>query len=300
MSTIISGLYSYKDIYSSSKIAILPSCLQLNSKNEEALLVRLLTGNIEITGVNNQKNTIKIKKNNMALPADGLLSNPVIVIQKALELDIRDAQIVQSLDEYFANNIKNRKTYRFLVNELAQFFLYEKICPSTAFTHLYRSVELISYSFPMIYSILTKDFEKSFGALKGFIIDRNTNQLSFFKRFLKALYDGNGFIQAFVFDIVFVGNEQAEVAKELVRIAAEEKIAFEVQNGVGKIEFLSVVELFIAIRNRYFHMATGSEQTNITAFNYNVEDFFMAINPMMINWVSVIIGSVIYASYINF
>lgn len=58
MSQVTCGLYLYKDLYDSNRIAILPNCLQLSQLNEEALIIRLLTGNVEISGVANQKNTI--------------------------------------------------------------------------------------------------------------------------------------------------------------------------------------------------------------------------------------------------
>lgn len=304
MDTINCGMFDYSDLLNQQQINTLPTSLRLKALNEEALLVRLLTGNIEVKRALYVNCSLRTRKNYMSLPTERYEFDPTNAIKRALSLDISRPDVALSLDQYFVKNHKNHNIFKNLLNEITQFFFYEKKSPSAAFVHLYRSVEQIAYCFPLMYTLLTKDYEKSFIALRGFLIDKNANQLSFFKKFLEVLFQNDTYIQAFTFEIIIFGSQQTQIMRDFLRIAVDAKINTDAKtnlvndNGIGKISFPNFVELFIAIRNRYFHMSVGSYQDNIYALDYDIEDLFRSINNVAINWFAVILSSIIYSGFL--
>jgi len=149
----------------------------------------------------------------------------------------------------------------------------------------------------MVYSILTKDFKKSYNSIKSFLLDKDAGQLSFFKTFLFTLMRGNAFIHSFTFEYAFQGNERANIETEFTRLLQETRIAVDIDQGVAKLHFSDILTFFVAVRNRYFHFSIGSDQENITAFDFDIEDFFRPLNSILINWLSVILSLIITNSY---
>lgn len=299
MSSVTCGRFLYTDLLNEQQILSLPSSLRLSQLNEEALLIRLLTGNIAVNRISEPQRVFVSRKNYMTLPTTRYAFDPTVALHAGLSFDITDPAVVVSIDQYFVKSHNNHELFGYLLNELTQYFLKENKSPTAAFIHLYRSVEFVSYCMPMVYSILTKDFKKSYNSIKSFLLDKDAGQLSFFKTFLVTILRGNAFIHSFAFEYVFQGNERANIEIEFTRLLQEARIAVDIDQGVAKLHFLDVLTFFVAVRNRYFHFSIGSEQENITAFNFNIEDFIRPLNSILINWLSVILSLIISKSYLH-
>lgn len=70
MSAIVSGLFEYTDTLSSQVINSLPDPLKLDKLNEEALLIRLLTGNISVCRIGKPQAKFLSRNNYMVLPTE--------------------------------------------------------------------------------------------------------------------------------------------------------------------------------------------------------------------------------------
>ena len=233
----------------------------------------------------------------MTLPTDRPSYDSKRIFKTALDLDIDDPDAVKSIAEYLRRNYKNREIFKNLLNELTQFFFYEKTAPTTAFLHLYRSLEWISYCAPMIYASLTRDFKNSYNSLKSFFTDDKAGQISFFTTFLNTIIQGDSALQSFSFEYSPVGSERSEIESDFKRLACEANLRVEFVHGVCRIQFVNVAKIFKIVRDRYFHFAIGSEKQNIVAFNYNIEDLMLPLNRILINWISVVLSLIVIRGY---
>ena len=86
-------------------------------------------------------------------------------------------------DRRFA--LKNKQFFSRLENEFCNFLTYQaKGNHTTAFIFLYRILEVISFSFPLIYASKTYDFKHTYGKLKEIFSNNSGNskgELGFFK-----------------------------------------------------------------------------------------------------------------------
>lgn len=84
---------------------------------------------------------------------------------------------------------RNKNFFESLNNEFCNFYYHtSKENHTVAFLHLYRILEYVSYSFPVLYAASTKDFSKSFDILKTlFSGDKDKGELKVFKDFIEII-----------------------------------------------------------------------------------------------------------------
>lgn len=153
--------------------------------NSVILIFRILMGNIQI--VNNEKNinshsdvvsqmfqgTIKLTDEDKVLETIqvGAMNNFISEFYQCNE--------TSSITDLYN---QNRKFYDSLLNEFLQFYYYQnKESFFSAFIHLYRIYEYISYVFPLIYVRNNQVYEESYNSLQAFFKE-NGKELSFFQR----------------------------------------------------------------------------------------------------------------------
>ena len=56
------------------------------------------------------------------------------------------------------------------------------------------------------------------------------------------------------------------------------------------------MELFLEIRNRYFHMLLGQGRNNFLNLDYDKNDLFNSLNPIFVNWLVIIFVKIIQHS----
>jgi hypothetical protein len=238
-------------------------------------------------------------KNYMSLPTKDSSNDLKKTFETAFYLDIEDQDAVKAFEEYFKRNQRNQGVFEKLLNEISQYFYYEDASPTTAFLHLYRSLEWISYCTPMIYASLTRDFRKTYSSLKGFFTDDNSGEIAFFMAFLNTIIQGDSAIQSFQFEYYPIGNEKDLIEAEFIRLAKEKGMTLGFQDDTCRIYFANIVKIFKVVRDRYFHFSSGCEKENIEAIHFDIEDFIRPLNSVLINWISVVLSLIITRGYMD-
>jgi hypothetical protein len=185
----------------------------------------------------------------------------------------------------------NRGFYQELLIEFSQFFLQtNRGAHTAAFVFLYRIIERLFYSIPLLYVSTTKDYVGTFEDLKGLFVDDKTGERGFFKKFLNQ----GRFIDNTVLDQVFILNLSATDGVSEKFDAALRKIfkafvpAGPSLDQVG-CKFRDVPDLLAQMRNRFFHSRTGDGQPNMSMKVIGDPDMvFARLNPIFCNVLAVI------------
>lgn len=168
-----------------------------------------------------------------------------------LVMCILDEECRNICNRFMLYDRTNNFVYERILNELTQYFVVNELSPCEGFVHLYRTLEFMSYSFPLIYASKSKSYRGTYDSLKKFLAGDSGGELKFFDKFLKEIFKTN----FFTFD--------------------ENTLTFKFKNEM---------ELFIEIRNRYFHMLLGQGRNNFLNMEYDKNDLFRSLNPVFINW----------------
>ena len=191
------------------------------------------------------------------------------------------------LDFYFKKNRKNNELFSELLIEFSLYFYNKNRCNNiSAFLHLYRALEYMSYSFPIAYSSKTISYYTSFDTFKSFFVSKDQGQLKFFREFITAIFHKSILRSRTTID-TFVGEELYD--KQKLKIIAKLCQGFEFsENGSTiQIEYKFLLDFMINLRNKYFHFQFDRGE-NISNINFDSELFFEALNDKFANWLSMI------------
>lgn len=196
--------------------------------------------------------------------------------------------------------LDNRLFFRDLLNEFSNYFIQEERSSHVAaFVCLYRALERLSYSVPLLYCSTQKDFTKTFDQLRACFSSKETGELGLFNTFLRA----GGLIDQTTLDAVCDISFASGSGLESRFYAAAEKCfdKFEIKDAsrfyLG-VKFANVGKLLISVRNRFFHFASGGWQNNISLTEINdADEFFGNINPLFCNFLAIVLISIIIHKY---
>lgn len=191
--------------------------------------------------------------------------------------------------------LKNKDFFTRLENEFCNFLTYNsKESYTTSFVFLYRIIEVISYSFPLIYAAKTYDFKHTYGVLKE-VFDSNSgsskNELGFFKSAIQVIFKGSELMETSV-DIEL--NEEAEKNEKIyraIRSVVQETAIFHpdtVPNSKISICFGQVSSFIITLRNRFFHLFNRGDRNLESHEIIDPDYFFSKLNIQLFGWVCVI------------
>ena len=286
MDTITFGTFEYVDSLPSKMINQLPSTLNFSSITCESLLIRLLLGQVKIK--KHSKIIKNTKQNFFCLPYNPSQNFTFLSINNALTgIDILNNDHQSICDTYFINNRRNNHIYENILFEISTYFWNNKRSSISAFANLYRCLEYISYSFPMIYASKTNDFAGSFSSLKSYF-KGDSGEHKFFKYFIEALFNHDPSFLDFQFNIPIEISDPQNILKSDMRIIYP-KLDYDYNSGNFTIKFKDMHSFFMDTRNRYFHMSINQGRPNFSSTNYDICEFFQSINPFILNWLSIII-----------
>lgn len=206
---------------------------------------------------------------------------------------------VDDLRNYFFDvrfKSKNTIFFRRLENEFCNFLYYQsKGNYTTAFIFLYRILEVVSYSFPLIYSSRSYDFKGTYGALKLMFEENSGKQkgeLGFFKSAINVMFKDreDGLLGT---SIDFELNEEFEINEKIfsaVNNICSDKIfhTSTVENSTIAIVFGEMGSFIITIRNRFFHLFNRGDR-NLESVDFVDPDlFFSIINEPTFKWLSMV------------
>jgi len=199
---------------------------------------------------------------------------------------------------------RNKYFFDSLNNEFSNFYYHTSRGSHTiAFLHLYRILEYISYTFPVMYAASTKDFSKSFELLKTlFSGDKDKGELKVFKDFIEIVMSVERDYKRLSIDIDIVSDldEYNERIYNTILSICDKSIFEESKNtkySKVSIKFPEFSSFIITIRNRFFHLK-NSQENNIQSVDIVDSDFFFSlINRKSAYFLSLVTLVVIKQSY---
>lgn len=219
----------------------------------------------------------------------------------------------------------NADFYDSLLNEILHFYYYhKKESYFSAYIHLYRIYEYISYTFPLIFVNNSKNYSESYNELKGFFSGKG-EELAFFRVFMQKTFLQDDYIfselygesyeislseedfnalnrELKLFLNTFNSSKKSKNNKFLKDLSKdknyEDKEKFTFLDEAEKklvISTLDVNDLFISIRNKSCHFKINHSDS-VSFSNWFFDDLFRVLNPVFLNWIANIFKYVIYSS----
>ncbi len=286
--------YNYKDVL-----------LRSNSKypnlrignNDKAILkiFRILAGTIDC-GDEYLNRHYKFRINYFELP---FLNNPKQLNQSLLTTIFADDIDMLTLDNYFKNTKGNIDFYSLVQVELTKCLVAKSQKHFLeAFFFLYRILEGICFSLPLIYTSKAKDFKKSYGMLQKFFSNsQKDGELLFFKKFIVEIFKDKDFFKSTIdidlncIHIEELRNEYFNIYRNLCK---DDFLDDETESEELKFKFIGFYEFLIELRNRYFHLLQGTWQENISSTTVLYPDlFFKPLIDNGINWIAIVIFEIL-------
>ena len=88
-----------------------------------------------------------------------------------------------------------------------------------------------------------------------------------------------------------MSQNEEKIERELDSILKNGSYSFD--GNTMKIRFANIADLIITMRNRYFHMLVGKGMNNFYDTSYDKREIFIAMNPIFINWLSMIYKEIV-------
>lgn len=216
------------------------------------------------------------------------------------------------LGQYFSKSLPNNtEFYKRLLAEISYAVYYRKKSPVTAFLHIYRALEVMSFALPMVYySVKRNDFIGGFQELSKLFSGSEKSELPFFKRYLEKIQNEQQFFGV-RFDVEVLSddaqNKRAstlyikELCRELKLKKGADEIIIDKQSDTINMSLLGVHHLLVTLRNRVFHNCTGEEKNNLKLHLKitDYEEIFISLNDVFLNWLGLIFADFITSDIKN-
>jgi hypothetical protein len=255
----------------------------------QVMLVSMLVGNGSINGTG-QKNDYS------AIPAA-----PQTAAKSALADFLRKYSVGRGAQSFNKVTISdNRKFFQELLCEFGHYFVKTRRGDhAAAFILLYRILERLAYTAPLIYCRTASDYYKTFDSLRDLITNDKTTELRFLQNFLKSgkLIDAS--LLSTSFTITFSnrhgrGDFHYDALKRAFKnFSVEDRSRWQLT-----VLLEDICKLLIDVRNRFAHFASGSWQENISLVDIeDADEFFGALNPVFCSFLSFFVLHVIAQTY---
>lgn len=286
--------FLFKECLPPRSHSALSSILHVKPKqNSEVLLLRLLSGTLDLK--NNTTGILINQRNNYTsfdFKANSRISATVILNVFSVD-GISDTKVFNYYKECF--KFGNRNLFKNLLLELSNFFYQtHKKSHATAFLHLYRSFELISYCFPLFYASKSTSYEKTFVSLKEYF-SKADGERPFFKKFVHDhLFAGDLRLdQTLPIKITAPKPELQKQYFDALKKLCDNNTNIDVKSTTPNTEIVisrkGLTSLIIDLRNRYFHLLTGDFNDNFSSGELaEIDQYFVLVNDTILNWLSVI------------
>lgn len=283
------GIYKYKSKIATNQLNRLPNQLRLDYTSACGVLMQLILGKVYI--LDREGNVLFNQKINYTkIPAQREKKHTYKQFADVLDIDVFDETSCNVCDRFLIFDRKNNFIYEHILNELTQYFVCINKSSCEAFVHLYRTLEFMSYSFPLIYASKSKDYRGSYDSLKKLMSGDGAGELKFFDKFVKELFVGD-ISYNYEFEVFIDCTNLNDLKTDFYDIFKTDFFVF--SGNTITFKFKSTMELFIGIRNRYFHMLLGQGKNNFLNMDYNKNDLFSSLNPVFVNWITIIFTKII-------
>lgn len=283
------GTYKYRCKIDYDQLILLPDQLKMPYISSCGVLLELVMGKMEILNIGGQI-LYNQEINYAKLPAKNQNTHTYEQFNEILNTNVLDDDCRNICNRFMLYDRTNNFIYEHILNELTQFFVTNQLSPCEGFVHLYRTLEFMSYSFPLIYAAKSRSYRGTYDSLKKFLNGDSGGELKFFELFLNEIFHDDIAYQ-YEFEVYIDSDNIEELKSEFQEIFKIDFFTFEGDTLIFK--FKKVIELFIKIRNRYFHMLLGQGRNNFLNMEYNKNDLFRSLNPIFVNWLVIIFVKII-------
>lgn len=194
----------------------------------------------------------------------------------------------------------NREFYKEILSEFTHYFIQSaRGNHAGAFVYLYRVLERLAYSVPLLYASTQRDYMGTFNDLKSILHSDKSGEIGLFKKLLR----GRGFIDPLKLQVAQTitfrssGGHQASYFQLTVSQFGD----FSAQDATRasvEIVFENILEFMVTIRNRFFHSRTGDGQKNIsTLAMIDPDEYFSCINKFCASFLAVVVLQTIATKY---
>lgn len=187
---------------------------------------------------------------------------------------------------------ENRSFYQELLLEFSEFFWQSHVgCHAAAFIYVYRALERVSFSLPLMYCSTGREFSKTYKTLKGFFRNEEAGELAFLKELVKHVDFIDRARQDVTYDVIFstLGADAGRKAFDFAKSLSNDWDAGDEGSLSLKIKFRHVHDLFITARNRFFHARTGDGANNLKiSVISDCDCFFRPLNQVFCSYVALL------------
>lgn len=194
----------------------------------------------------------------------------------------------------------NRQFFKDILCEYAHYFYQTKKQSHTAaFVYIYRIMERMFYSVPLIYTQTQNDYYATFKELKEILNEEKVGEMGLYK---KIVAQGK-FIDKTKLDLLYTIDFSSSANSREFYNLTEKKFSsgFDSADPASaelKIKFREIPGLLTLLRNRFFHTRTGDGQANIRAEEIvSSDEYFKFLNPIFCSYLSVVILHIIAISF---
>lgn len=280
-------MFSYSEPLSVRFLNPLPEELHISGTTcSEALLIRLLTGTIDIHHItDNRSYKARTNYSNLTyVEQDRISSRPI--------RDCFDSENINKIGEYLLSNNRSNKSFNETLLLESTHLVIAKSNKNylSAFVHLYRLLEFISYSFPLFHTSKSNNYFGSFTDLQKYFTDSG-GELKFLIRFVNNLFENKPEILLLAeFNIPGTSTEiRSELYRSIKRILGQKQSYITYNDSLYQfhVGYKNLIDLIVFIRNRYFHFSTGTGMKNFKSSEIiDPNLFFEIIIDNSFNWIS--------------
>jgi len=270
-------------------------------------VLRMITGSACVKDQINQK-IIKLNNNLTYIP---ITKVKYLSLKKVLD-NFPDISSTAFKDFNFtikfliAKN-RNREFYKIIEKELLEAIIaYQNNNFVQLFLFIYRIIETISFTTPLIYLSKNVDYFKTYDELKKLFNaeDNNLGELGFLKRFISTLFKEEDYLKVGAkIDFSCIGDDvnrsscmtiykqymtkEKGNSKKVLGLKSEDSLQI-------TLEVINFHEFFITLRNRFFHNLKGTIRDNIQMVEiFDLNKFFQPIAIQGLNHIGLILFKLI-------
>lgn len=259
----------------------LPYQFRVSSGNNQAILIRLLAGSIDCIHLHKSK-LIKIRKFHRE---DRIEKNTKSAIRHYCS-DYDTDPNLSNFDNYLKLNRVNNKYFESLCREIAYAKIHEKQHSSiSCFFHCYRSLEKISFTFPLLYSSVTQDYLSMYTDLKGIFTSNSMGELKFLEKFIDRELRNHS-LNTLTIDIELPSSEiDKENHKRTIRKLPTKIVdSIQFEDTEMKVPFKHFSSVFIETRNKFMHFSSDYNKNFSMKDDFDIELYLEHLNSAFFIW----------------
>lgn len=251
-------------------------------KSPQYILIRLLLGTSTISDARSE---CALTHDYSSVPPVEQFKSGAEALRTFLATDVGCSQ-----SEFIRRTVAdNRKFFREILAEFCQYFLQvQRGSHLSAFVCLYRLMEKVAFSVPLLYSSTMTDFSKTFDEMRKYFSGASGGEISFFKKFV-----GTGrLVDNQILDVVLPISlsSQSGFRGNYFKILNDLYDRFEVvdeSSHTFDIKFRNLADLLVCLRNRFLHSLSGDWRNNIASIDIcDPDEFFGQINPLFCSYLA--------------